>query len=312
MRKAGAVFILLLVTLVCLAFRTPCPPDLTKLGELRSPLFSGRSPRVTDISHQAGDLESDAGDVHADGNGPTGAGSGQADSKVRGKTARLAIVIDDVSVGREGLALLTRVEDPLSFALLVGSERDVEFGRRLAQSGRDVLLHLPMEPISRKADPGPNAVRVSMDDEEIRDVVRRYIRMVPFAVGVNNHMGSLATSDSRVMGVVLEEVGKAGLFFLDSVTSPRSVASPLGKKLGVRVLQNSLFIDNIGQKEEIFKSLLEAARIAKRRGSTIVIGHPSKRTAESIVDAIPVIKSMGVRIVPVSDMVPLTPEEPST
>lgn len=319
MRRVWPVLIPTFIALVCFVFRVPSPPDLSRFGDSPSPLFaagvrgadhggtpevSGRRGYPSGRSHSTPVPPVTNGFFPNGGNGSPAAHEGEA-AGPHTYAGRLSIVIDDVSAGRDGLGLLTRVDEAITFSLLIGSHRDIELGRALAEEGKEVMLHLPMEPISKKENPGPNAITVNMEDDQIGELVRRSIAQVPFAVGVNNHMGSLATSDRRVMRAVLKEVGRSGLFFLDSMTSPHSVASSVGKELGVEVVENNLFIDNTSREDDIVSSLLLAARMAKRRGYAIVIGHPSRQTAESIIKAIPVINRMGVQLVPISDVVRL-------
>src|SRR5690606_35117393 len=99
--------------------------------------------------------------------------------------------------------------------------------------GHEVILHLPMEPLNPNVKLEPGTVRVDMSPVEIVRSLARGLESVPYAAGVNNHMGSRATADSRVMHTLLSELRRRGLFFLDSRTNPRTAGPAVAEALGV-------------------------------------------------------------------------------
>ncbi|GAB2700068.1 divergent polysaccharide deacetylase family protein [Paenibacillus thermoaerophilus] len=184
-----------------------------------------------------------------------------------------AIVIDDLGNGMTGTEKLWELDYPITVAVmpfLRTTKLDAEEAHR---RGYDVLVHMPMEP--KRGNPswlGPGAITTDLSDEEIRKRVERAIDDVPHAVGMNNHMGSKATADERVMRVVLETCKARGLFFLDSRTNYQSVVPKVGEEVGVPVLRNVLFLDDSNSLGAIRK---QVRKMAKTPGTPhmIAIGH---------------------------------------
>jgi len=189
---------------------------------------------------------------------------------------------------------------PLTLAILP-NEGKVDAILQLARErGHEIILHLPMQPEDPEKDPGPDAIRIDASDAEIRQKVRQALRKVPSAVGVNNHMGSLATADSRVMEQVLLELQSRGLFFLDSRTSAATVAFGLAKGLGVPTLSRDLFIDPVDDRQAAEAQLWELAARAARSGSAIGIGHDRESTLQALQAVLPRLETRGFRFVPLS------------
>ncbi|UUZ84379.1 divergent polysaccharide deacetylase family protein [Paenibacillus sp. P26] len=221
-------------------------------------------------------------------------------------TKRIALVIDDFGNGMAGTEQM--MESPVPFAVAVmpflpTSRKDAEWAHKL---GKEVLVHLPMEPNAGKPEwLGPGAITTRLTDEEIRERVEKAIDNIPFAVGVNNHMGSRATADERVMRIVLSVCKERNLFFLDSRTTHKSVIGKLAKELGVRTAKNDLFMDDIYTRSHIAKQAVKLQKRVKEQEETIVIGHvgpPGKHTADILQKSIPVLQQLGGQFVPVSTL----------
>jgi len=134
-----------------------------------------------------------------------------------------------------------------------------------AAAGKGVMMHLPMEPLSQQ-DPGPGKITTEMTDAQIVAQVQDDLRRVPLATGVNNHEGSKASSDQRVMRDVVSVLLAAGLFFIDSRTSAQSVAAPVAAQAGLRTASRDVFLDNVGDADAVEEMLRGAARIALSGG----------------------------------------------
>ncbi|RKY01619.1 hypothetical protein DRP77_09375 [Candidatus Poribacteria bacterium] len=221
-----------------------------------------------------------------------------------GDAPKLALIIDDLGRNRRAFEEITSLGIPLSLSFLP----DAPFSKAEAETARskgfDVMLHLPMEPHGYpEEDPGEMAVLCRMTDEEIAETVERALLRVPGAVGVDNHMGSKATEDPRVMRAVLSVLKRRGLFFLDALTTPKSVGYKLAREMGVPTAHNDLFIDNSRDEEAILKAIHRLSRIALRRGYAIGIGHPYPETIRAIRKAAPVVGSKGIRFAKISELV---------
>ena len=164
------------------------------------------------------------------------------------------------------------------------------------------FVHIPMEPKGYpQADPGPNAIMVSYDDRKIRELVERHLSAVPGAVGANNHMGSRATENTRVMYQVLRTIRDAGFFFVDSRTTPYSVAEDIARKIGVPATHIDHIIDPPGiSPAEIESRLYEYCLQARRVPAMIINCHASDTTAKILEKNVPILKRYGIEFVPVS------------
>ncbi|MDD3926513.1 MAG: divergent polysaccharide deacetylase family protein, partial [bacterium] len=156
-------------------------------------------------------------------------------------SAIAAIVIDDFgySDGRPFLEM----DAPLTFAVLPGLPHSRSVSRQAARQGRDVLLHLPMEPKNGSLGFEKNTIKTAMTNREVEKRVEEALESVPEAIGVNNHMGSKATADPGTMTAVMRILADRGLFFLDSLTASDSVASSAAAGAGVVCLERDIFLD---------------------------------------------------------------------
>ncbi|AEI45001.1 divergent polysaccharide deacetylase family protein [Paenibacillus mucilaginosus] len=217
---------------------------------------------------------------------------------------RVAVVIDDFGNSMTGTEQMFELSIPFAAAVmpfLPSTKSDAEKAHSL---GKEVLVHLPMEPRKGKASwLGPGAITTRLTDEEIRERVIAAIEDVPHAIGLNNHMGSRATADERVMRVVLEVCAERGLFFLDSRTTDKSVVRKLSKELGVKTAENHIFMDDIYTRSHILKQALKVQKHVKSHEVTVLIGHvgpPGKHTASVLKESIPVLQGQGAVFVPIS------------
>lgn len=222
--------------------------------------------------------------------------------------ARLAIVIDDWGYAWSAADAFLDFPAPLTLAVIPHLTFSDRHARQAREAGFDVLLHLPMEPWGGLSRVEPGAIAVSMTDEEIRETVRRALETIPWAIGVNNHMGSSATEDSRVMAAVLEVIGEGGYFFLDSMTTPNSVVGEVAEAMGVPFLSNQTFIDSDLDPEAMHARLLSIGRTAQRQGSAVAIGHVHPATIEALYRALPELQQRGVELVHISALLPDVPK----
>lgn len=201
-----------------------------------------------------------------------------------GTGPRLVVVIDDLGENVQQARELAALSFPVTFAVLPHISKTREVARIGAAAGRDVLLHQPMEPMDypHRADPGPGALFVGMDDEQILNILRDNLAQVPQAIGINNHMGSRFTADEPGMSTVLRELKRRDLFFLDSLTTGSSVADKQAREIGLNHLRRHIFLDNIPNVQAILFQLRKAEQLAYSQGQVIAIGHPYPETLEAL------------------------------
>lgn len=264
---------------------------------------AGESAVVPQRGEEAGD-ELDADGAAPPGEAPNDSaaeepshGAGATDLAWASDGPMLALVIDDWGYAWEAAGDFLALDVPLNVAVIPHLPHSRRHAEAAAARGHLVLLHLPMEPLSPNWDLGEGAVTTAMASSDIYRAVVRSLDSLPGVRAVNNHMGSKATADPRVMRTVLEAIGERGLFFLDSRTTADSVAAEVAGELGVPVLLNDRFIDPDLNPERIKERLLGAAAIAERRGWAIVIGHVHPETYEGVVRALPELATRGIRLV---------------
>lgn len=217
---------------------------------------------------------------------------------------RLALVIDDFGYNNNGItqAMLT-LDVPLTISILPDLPHSASILARAKELGRCTLLHLPMEP-EEDVDPDIRPVTTAMGEQEIAALVSKYVESLPGIDGVNNHQGSRATADDRVMKAVLAALERYDIFFLDSLTSPKSLAYNTAREVGVPTARNSVFLDADTEDIEVVEERLRRlVAMALRSGAAIGIGHPHLWTLEAIKANRNYIENAGVELVYVSELV---------
>jgi len=232
-----------------------------------------------------------------------GASAGPVGPEPAQDRPRLAIVIDDFGLSSAQAQCFLNLDFPVTFSILPFLPHGQEIARQAHDQGREVLLHMPMEPAHwPQVEAGPGCLLVAMDRAEIETGLDRALETLPEAAGVNNHMGSRFTEDRERMGWVLTEIGKRGLFFLDSRTSMRSQAYAEARRLGVRAAQRSIFLDNVQDPEAIRVQLRKLVAKARDSGQAVGIGHVYPVTCQVLKNEYNYLKT-NVNLVRVSDLV---------
>ena len=219
---------------------------------------------------------------------------------------RLAVVIDDLGyIQPELVTRLCSQPIPFSVAVLPYQEYTRESADIAHRLGKEVMLHLPMEPIGYPGpgrDPGPNAIFYNLPESEVRRRVRLALDDIPHRTGVNNHMGSRITPDRTRMGWVLQEVKARKYFFVDSRTEKDSVAYDLAEELGIPAVQRRVFLDDDKAFPEMEKQWERALKLAEKEGAALIIGHIYPETVEALEKLVP--RSKGrVRFVRAGELV---------
>jgi len=212
----------------------------------------------------------------------------------------VAIIFDDAGGSLEDLEEIIALRRPVTVAILPGLRYSKEVAARARAAGLEVFLHLPLEPEDPTKAMGPGGIAVSMSDAEIEASVRESLAGVPGVVGVNNHMGSRGTADPRVMRAVLRVVKEQNLLFIDSVTTPRSIAGVLASEMRIPSASREVFLDNEDNAEAIRAQLRRALTLARRKGRAVAIGHASRLTAQVLSEMLGEFDSAGIALVPAS------------
>lgn len=195
---------------------------------------------------------------------------------------KLSIIIDDIGRSRKTAEMFLALPIPITYAVLPRLRRSEELSIQIHEAGHEVMLHQPMEPFDRSLDPGPGALFVGDQRQRIQSVINNNISAIPFASGVNNHMGSRFTSAGSPMQTALEEVRKKGLYFVDSLTSSRSCAYETAKQFRIQAAKRDVFLDNDRCVQQVLSRLEQLLGLAYLNGRAIGIGHPFPETAVAI------------------------------
>ncbi len=218
-------------------------------------------------------------------------------------TPKLAIVIDDLGHDGRLAKRFLEIEGPLSFSVLPYGTFSKSIARRVHEAGRELLLHLPMEPKGYpEVSPGAGALLVAMTEVELLQTLRKNLDSLPYISGVNSHMGSRFSEHEQKMRLVIEELKHRGLFFLDSRTSKKTRAFMVAQQLKVPSAERNVFLDNIQNPRAIRGQLKRLIQLARLRGSAIGIAHPHEATLEVLRDDIPKLPGKGIELVPVSHL----------
>ena len=192
---------------------------------------------------------------------------------------KIAIVIDDMGYNRHNLAF-TDLPKPITFAILPFTPYSKKIANAAYQQNRDVMLHLPMQAQSHNNLLGKGALLEKMSKQEVLFTLKGALSDIPYAVGVNNHMGSKLTEEIIPMQWVMSTLFEKGLFFMDSVTTGKSVAESSAITAGLPGLSRNIFLDNIRTSKAMEKQFNEAIKHSQEAPYTIMIGHPYPETLD--------------------------------
>jgi len=215
----------------------------------------------------------------------------------------VALCIDDFGYFHNALVRdFLALDVPITISVIPGLKYSERISREAVEAGKDVICHLPMEAEKGSKDAGEiPLIRVSMSAREIEKALEAALATTPGVVGMNNHMGSKATADRKVMEAVLRFCKARNLYFFDSMTTPHSVVRRVARELGVPIVSNDLFIDGgEGETRDNMKKLLS---VAARRGAAIGIVHVKPPTLPDLRWMIDEAQSQGIQFVTISEMI---------
>lgn len=206
----------------------------------------------------------------------------------------IAVIIDDIGYNRASALRFLDLGIPITFSILPRLQYSEELAAEMVSKGHEIMLHQPMEPRNRHMDPGPGALYVGYERERIRGILEENISSLPEAIGMNNHMGSRFTECPAEMKEVLEIIKGNRLFFVDSVTTARSIAEKTAENLGLDRARRNIFIDNQPAVSNILAQMEKLKKYALIHGSAIAIGHPHKKTADALMKFLENLKDPGI------------------
>ena len=219
--------------------------------------------------------------------------------------AKLAIIIDDVGYRSPFIEEYRKFEGKLTFSILPFQPESVNYARMLHRAGFEIMIHIPMEPEDYpEKKPGEGALFVHDSRDEAEQKLRKMMHNIPHALGANNHMGSMATQDNKLMTHTLSYLKAEGFYFIDSLTTPHSTAYEIAHQLQMQSRNRDIFLDNYNDSTYIDKQFEKLKSAARGRGTAIGIGHMQNQNLLSVLNhQLTTLHEEGFELVFVSEVV---------
>jgi hypothetical protein len=216
---------------------------------------------------------------------------------------KIAIIIDDCGYNLPRDLRFLGLKIPLTLSILPMTPHGKEVEAAAQAAGVAVMLHIPMEPQSSAAHPGPGEITTEMTDAQVQAQIEADIASLPPLPGANNHMGSKASSDARVMRDVLSVLKRDDMFFIDSMTAFTSVGASTARELGVPTAERDVFLDNQATVPYVEGQIKRLEAVARKNGVAIAIGHPNPETADALEAMVPAMQADGFTFVTAQSLV---------
>lgn len=197
------------------------------------------------------------------------------------QAAKLAILFDDFGYQAKNENQVLKMPINVSIAIFPNAPDSQQMMQKAHQQGREILIHLPMQPIS-KQPLEKNTLTPDMSSQEVKRIVDQAIASIPYAVGINNHQGSKMTSSLSGMQNVMQAMAPHHLFFLDSMTIAGTKSVQAAQGTSVKVIKRNVFLDDVQNNAEIRHQFQRAIALARRNGFAIAIGHPHPSTVAAV------------------------------
>lgn len=215
---------------------------------------------------------------------------------------KIAIVIDDMGYGGEIEKEILKIPYPLNISVFPNLINSKTIAQTAHNSGFEVLLHQPLESKYPTRNTMSGVVTTDMDREKIKSILTHNLGTVPHIVGANNHEGSKAMEEDKIVAEFMGLLKEKDLFFLDSMTTPNSRARRIATEKNTKYLARDIFLDNKKEEKYIEEQIWELASQAVSNGQAIGIAHPSSETLNALKNTLPKIEAEGIRIVPASQL----------
>ncbi len=211
------------------------------------------------------------------------------------------IIIDDLGYSQYWGERVIALDGPITCAVLPHSPNSKQLARLAYSQGKEVILHAPMAN-TRGRPLGPGAMTENMSELELLSKLLWNLAAVPYARGINNHMGSLLTQREQPMLWVMRELKRHQLFFIDSRTTGASIAPEIALHHQVPFAVRDVFLDHDREPEKIAAAFERLIRITQTRGRGTAIGHPYPETVEFLEKNLPRLQRLGIALIPASEM----------
>ena len=223
---------------------------------------------------------------------------------IQDATKAIVLVIDDFGYRNDSVSdRFLNLPVPLTCAVLPGHSQSASIAKKAIKSGKEVIIHMPMESSVSMTGEDEFKLKVGMTSEEIEWRLNEALKEIPEAIGINNHQGSKATTNGKVMGVVASVLKNKNKFFLDSRTSSKTVGEKTMRSVGVLTARRHIFLDNDLNIDNISKQLDKLVVLSQKKGMAIGIGHVKANTLKVLEREIPILLERGFEFKFVSQVV---------
>ena len=210
------------------------------------------------------------------------------------ETSSIVLVIDDFGYRNDAISDgFLNLPIPITCAVLPGHKQSSPIAKKAVSAGKEVIIHMPMQSSVASLGEDEFKLKVGMTSQEIEWRLNEALKEIPEALGINNHQGSKATADGKVMAVVASVLKNKDKFFLDSRTSSKTVGESTMRSVGVLTARRHVFLDNDLSVEKISNQFDELVRISKKKGVAIGIGHVKGNTLKVLQKKIPLLVEQG-------------------
>jgi polysaccharide deacetylase 2 family uncharacterized protein YibQ len=217
---------------------------------------------------------------------------------------KVALIVDDMGYSLEAINELCSIDRPLTIAIIPYSPLASEIATISRQHDLEVILHLPLEAINNNEDNhSKGMITDEMSEAEVIAILDKNLDQVPYIQGVNNHMGSRITANSKLMNIILGRLRDRNLFFIDSRTTASSVAYDIAQSLNIPSAYRHVFLDGVPSESYIRRQLIELFRRAQKNGFALGICHPTKETLKVLKDSFHLVDEYGLEPVLASQIV---------
>jgi len=215
---------------------------------------------------------------------------------------KISIIIDDMGYGRDIEKEILKLSSSLTISVLPRQKNSQKIAEMAHSSGFEILMHQPLESKNAQRNTIQGLIREEMNKDQIKSTFMQNLKTVPYAVGINNHEGSKGMEQENTLSTLLDAIKKEKMFFVDSLTTPNSLAEQIATSKQLRYLERNLFLDNKKDEKYIAEQIDELISQALSNGQAIGIAHPNQATLNALKKSLPKIEAEGVKIVPVSQL----------
>lgn len=218
----------------------------------------------------------------------------------------ISIIIDDIGYNLPAGMRAIGLPGAIAYAFLPHTPHAGDLARLAHGFDKEVILHAPMQSITDNHLLGPGALTLDMSEQEFAQTLHEDLESIPHVIGINNHMGSLLTQHPGHMVWLMRELGRRGdLFFVDSLTTERSVVSQVADEHRIPTLRRDIFLDAERNPRHISGQFYRLVDLAHRQGYALGIGHPYPETLRVLERMLPQLESLNVNLIPLSEQIKL-------